>query len=142
MQPTTYHAFVSGEGILETRCQALAGKCVEIRERKAQRSSQANARYWALLTEAAESLGWDSTDDLHESVAWHLLREPNDERTGLARRKRTPKLNTAEFAEYVKAVERLLIDMGADLTDWMQADAVVQQADGYKSVAAPPPQER
>jgi hypothetical protein len=91
---------------------------VRIRPHKAKRSHQANARYWALLTVGAASIGYDDVEELHEAVAWKLLRLPDDERTGTPRRHRTPNLNTTEFKDYTDAVERLLIEFGADLTGW------------------------
>lgn len=92
---------------------------IHVRPWKAKRSSKANARYWALLTVAARELGEDSVEDLHESVSMHLLRLPDDERTGLPKRRRTPTLNTAEFADYTDACERFFrLELRLDLSDW------------------------
>lgn len=101
---------------------------IRIRPHKAKRSIQANARYWALLTCGARSLGYDDVEELHEAVAWKLLRLPDDERTGTPRRHRTPNLNTSEFKDYTDATERLLIEYGADLTDWEREAERIQSA--------------
>lgn len=101
---------------------------IRIRQHKAKRSVQANARYWALLTVGARSLGYDEVEDLHEAVAWKLLRLPDDERTGTPRRHRTPNLNTSEFKDYSDATERLLIEYGADLTGWEEEAERIQRA--------------
>lgn len=100
--------------------KSFAGLRVEIRIRqyKDKRSNQQNARYWALLTVAAKSMGYDSPNDLHEDVAMKLLQIPDLSPLGTPRRRRTPKLNTQEFTDYMDAVERLVIEYGADLTDW------------------------
>jgi hypothetical protein len=99
---------------------ALAGHLVEVVVRpSARRSAPANNRYWALLTVAARSLGWDDGPEaLHEAVAQQLLALPVDTRTGLPRRQRTPALRSAQFAEYVDTVEAFLTHLGADLTGW------------------------
>jgi len=108
-------AFFPGTG---DALKALNGKVVAIREDKPKRSTQANRRYWALLTVAARSLGYDVVEELHEAVAWKLLRIDDDPITGTPRRKRTPKLNSSEFKDYTDAVERVLLEYGADLTGW------------------------
>lgn len=91
---------------------------VKVKQHKDKRSLAQNARYFALLTCGAASLGYDSVDDLHEDVAMKLLRIPDDSPLETPRRRRTPRLNTAEFGHYMDAVERLLIEYGADLTHW------------------------
>ncbi|MFA6046366.1 MAG: hypothetical protein WC718_15385, partial [Phycisphaerales bacterium] len=55
------------------------------------RTSPQNRRYWALLTAAGKELGYDDPEDLHEGLAQKFLGLPPDERTGLARRRHTPK---------------------------------------------------
>jgi len=107
-------------GRILAHLRRYAGQPQEIRIRpyKAKRSLAANARYWALLTLGARSIGYDEVEDLHEAVAFKLLRLPDDERIGTPRRHRTPNLNTTEFKDYCDAVERLLIEYGADLTGW------------------------
>lgn len=98
---------------------------VSVMPRKAKRSMQANRRYWALLTVAAEELGYDSVEELHEGIAMHLLRLP-ELVPGVPRRRRTPSLNSAEFKEYTDAVERFLqMELGVDLTGWEQVEASV-----------------
>lgn len=100
----------------------LAGKRVEVivREKKSRRSLPQNARYWALLTVAAESLWGDRSlkDSLHDEIAHLLLGLPPCAKTGFRRRQRTPKLNTAEFAKYTDLVVDKLIELGADLSAW------------------------
>lgn len=93
---------------------------IEIREHKEKRSSKANARYWALLTVGADSLWGDVSmkDALHEELAHLILGLPACPKTGLRRRMRTPKLNTAEFSRYVDMCAQRLIELGADLSEW------------------------
>lgn len=124
----SHSATVDADGHLQLRDRAafqadvagLAGQPVELVVRPtARRSRPANSRYWALLTVAARSLGWDDGPEaLHEAVAQQLLALPVDPRTGLARRQRTPALRSAQFAEYVDMVEAFLTHLGADLTGW------------------------
>lgn len=112
-------------GAFAAHCQRLAGEPVEVVVRPARRRSHsANARYWALLTVAARSLGWDDGPEaLHEALAHQLLALPTDPRTGLTPRRRTPALRSAEFTDYVDMVEACLVHLGADLTGW-QDEAV------------------
>ncbi len=107
------------------QCRAYAGRDVEVVVRAASgRSQAANRRYWALVTVAARSLGWDDGPQaLHEAIAQQLLALPPDPRTGLTRRQRTPALRSAQFAEYVDAVEAFLTHLGADLTGWQDEAA-------------------
>lgn len=102
--------------------RTFAGLKVEInvRQYKSKRSLQQNARYWALLTVGAASLWEDPSEaeTLHEELAHLLLALPPCPKTGLRRRQRTPKLNTAEFTEYMDRVEMKLVELGADLSEW------------------------
>ena len=95
---------------------------VVVRRYKSKRSLAQNSRYWALLTIGAESIWGDRSlaEDLHEEIAHLLLARPPCEKTGLRRRMRTPKLNTAEFTVYMDAVTDKLIELGADLTKWLE----------------------
>ncbi|MEK9722823.1 MAG: hypothetical protein VW405_04975 [Rhodospirillaceae bacterium] len=104
--------------------RALAGELVElvVRPRRL-RSTPANRRYWALLTVASRSLGWDGPHELHEALAAQLLSLPPDARTGLPRRQRTPALRSAQFTDYVDQVEAFLVSHGADLTGWQELAA-------------------
>lgn len=114
----TYYGHVRPDGTLALRAPALAGKDVVVRERKAQRSIQANARYWAMLTIAAREIGYETVDELHEGLAMKLLPLP-ELVPGVPRRRRTPKLNTKAFAEYTDACERFLrVELGVDLHGW------------------------
>lgn len=102
--------------------RTFAGTRIEInvRQYKSKRSHAQNARYWALLTVGAESIWGDKSqaESLHEEVAHLLLALPPCEKTGLRRRMRTPKLNTAEFTVYMDRVAEKLIEFGADLSAW------------------------
>lgn len=99
-----------------------AGDRVEftVRPYKSKRSLAQNSRYWALLTIGAESIWGDRSmaESLHEEIAHLLLALPPCEKTGLRRRMRTPKLNTAEFGRYMDDVACKLIEFGADLSGW------------------------
>ena len=126
---------VSAEGTLSeqvrrqvaTLLRGLAGRTVQIRIglHKSPRSIPANKRYWSMLHAAAESLGYDTTAELHEACAWHLLREPDDQRVGTTpRRQRTPRLTSQEFVDYSDTVQRLLLEHGADLSAWAEREGV------------------
>jgi hypothetical protein len=111
---------------LATLLRGMAGRTVQIRVglHKSPRSIPANKRYWAMLQVAAESLGFTPAD-LHEAIAWKLLREPDDLRLGTTpRRQRTPKMKTQEFVDFVNAAEQLLLEYGADLSAWAERDAL------------------
>jgi len=82
------------------------------------RSSPANRRYWSMLHVAAGALGYDSVNELHEGLAMRLLRIEDDPVLGTPRRTSTSTLDSAAFVAYADAAMRLLIDYGADLTDW------------------------
>lgn len=126
-----YYGKADATGKLVVDCPALAGRYVVVRERKAIRSVEANRRYWALLTVAARELGYDDVEELHEGVALKLLPLPSLA-DGLPRRRRTPRLNTAEFSEYVDAVERFCrMELKLDLTDWDLALDHAPGPDGY-----------
>ena len=97
---------VSAEGTLNTQVRrqvatllrGMAGRTVQIRVglHKSPRSVPQNKRYWAMLQAAADSLGYDTTEELHEACAWHLLREPDDQRVGVTpRRQRTPRRDSS-----------------------------------------------
>lgn len=100
----------------------FAGKRVDLSivEHKPQRSLSQNARYWALLTVGAASLWGDPSEAerLHEELAHLLLALPPCPKTGLRRRRRTPNLNTKEFAAYTDLCVDKLIQLGADLSEW------------------------
>ena len=82
------------------------------------RSTSANRRYWSMLRVAAASLGYDSANDLHEGLALRLLRIEDDPIMGTPRRTSTASLDSAAFVLYADAAMRLLIEYGADLSDW------------------------
>ena len=97
----------------------LAGERVEevIRKRRTKRSHQANAFYWAaVVTPLAEHLGYER-DELHEVLAMRFLRIEDCPITGVPRRKRTPKTDTAEFADYVERCIRLAAELGVLVED-------------------------
>jgi hypothetical protein len=82
------------------------------------RSANANRRYWSMLQVAASALGYDSVNELHEGLTMRLLRIDNDPVLGTPRRTSTSTLDSSAFVAYADAAMRLLIDYGADLTDW------------------------
>ena len=82
------------------------------------RSSNANRRYWSMLHVGSLELGFDQVNELHEAIAMRLLRIDNDPVLGTPRRTSTSTLDSAAFVTYADAAMRLLIDYGADLTDW------------------------
>lgn len=111
---------------------ALTGKdvVVTVSERRSLRSGAQNRRYWALLTVGARSLWEDPSekDNLHEEIAHLLLALPPCEKTGMRRRKRTPKLNTEEFGRYMDDVANKLIELGADLSQWDEEERSMERA--------------
>jgi hypothetical protein len=96
------------------------GQTVEIRAWKPKRSHKQNARHWALLTVAAESLWGDRSekDTLHEELAQMYFALPPCPKTGLRRRRRTPQTNTQEFAQFHEWCVQKVIKLGADLSAW------------------------
>jgi|TARA_R100000306_G_scaffold15624_1_gene20073 hypothetical protein len=82
------------------------------------RSSNANRRYWSMLAVGASELGYDSVNDLHEAIAMRLLRTADDPVLGTPRRTSTTTLDSSAFVDYADAAMRLLIEYGADLTEW------------------------
>ncbi len=124
----TYFALASLDGKVTCLCPALKGKQVVITERKAKRSAKQNNRYFALLTVAANEMGYLRAEDLHEDIARKLIPLP-EIIPGVPRRERTPKMNTKEFAAYADRVEMFLrIDLGVDLSDW---DAETARIEGF-----------
>lgn len=90
---------------------------VKIWRQQALRSSQANRRYWALLTAAAAELGYDDPTELHEGLKLKFLRDADDAWSGLARTRSTTALDTSQFTEYCARVERFFSnDLHLDLT--------------------------
>ena len=99
--------------------QSLAGEFIEciVRKRRSKRSDRANAFYWAaVVTPLAEHLGYER-DELHEVLAMRFLRIEDCPVTGSPRRKRTPKADTAEFADYVERCIRLAAELGVVVED-------------------------
>ena len=97
----------------------LSGNRVEVvvRKRKTKRSNQANAFYWAAVVHPlAEHLGYED-DELHEVMAMRFLRIEDCPVTGVPRRKRTPKTDTAEFSDYVERCIRLAAELGVVVED-------------------------
>jgi hypothetical protein len=86
------------------------------------RSTSANRRYWSMLHVAARSLGYDNVNDLHDGLALRLLRVDDDPVLGTPRRTSTASLDSAAFVAYSDAAMRLLIEFGADLSDWDRAE--------------------
>ena len=127
----TLHTTVDGEGhlplLVRRRLQTVLLRArgravtVTVTPQTTPRSLSANSRYWSLLHCGAEALGYDSPADLHDACAMHLLRIEDDPLLHTPRRRSTRTLDTAEFSGYVDAVARLLVEYGADLTDWQAA---------------------
>lgn len=85
---------------------------VSVKPYKATRSSQANRYYFGVVVKLlAEHCGYDA-DDMHEALAFKFLRIEDDPITGTPRRKRTPKTDTKEFADYIDACVRLAAEYG------------------------------
>ena len=89
--------------------QARAGKplVVTVAEHKQRRSNDQNARYWALLTEIAESVQmdgkWFSRDVWHEHMKG--LFAPNVEGPSGLLPISTTQMNTEQFSTYCNQIE-------------------------------------
>ena len=95
---------------------------VIIRKRKSQRSIQQNRFYFGCVVKLiGEYCGYD-TDDMHEALAMKFLRIDDCPITGVPRRKRTPKTNTAEFAAYVDQCIRFGAELGVVIPEPGQVD--------------------
>ena len=95
---------------------------VIIRKRKSQRSSQQNRYYFGCVVKLiGEYCGYD-TDDMHEALAMKFLRIEDCPITGAPRRKRTPKTNTAEFANYVDQCIRFGAELGVVIPEPQQVE--------------------
>lgn len=82
--------------------RSLANKPIEVivRIRRSQRSQRQQGWYFGcIIPMLAEHCGY-TKDEMHELMAMKFLRIEDCPVTGSPRRKRTPKTNTAEFAEY------------------------------------------
>ena len=85
---------------------------VTVRERKTNRSSIQNSRYWKLLTELGNFLGY-TPDEMHDICKFKFLRnaiEIDGERLPLL--KSTTKLTTDEMAKYQNDIELWANQMG------------------------------
>jgi len=80
----------------------------KVTEKKSQRSLDANALYWTLVTGVGEHIGYDK-DEMHQLMGYKFLRY---EKNGEQFIKSTTKLNTAEFSEYFAKCERFAAECG------------------------------
>lgn len=99
--------------------RALAGKHVEIvlRKRKTLRTSPQNRFYFGVVVKLlAEHCGYER-DEMHETLAMRFLRIEDCPVTGAPRRKRTPKTDTEEFAQYLDSCIRLAAELGVVIPD-------------------------
>lgn len=88
---------------------------VSIDVHKKKRSLEANARYWALLTEISRQAPPHMGGEWHDPEVWHeyacrrfLGMDPGPYGEGV--RKRTSKLNPSAFCEYMAEVEAWAVD--------------------------------
>lgn len=103
----------------------LAGERVEVvvRKRRSQRSNQANAYYWGVVIALiADHCGYEPAE-MHEALAMKFLRTEDCPITGAPRRRRTPKLNTKEFTDYVDACIRFAAELGVVVPEAGQVEA-------------------
>jgi hypothetical protein len=100
--------------IFKREVKRLAGKRVDVtvKQHRETRSSQANRYYFGVVIKLiAEHCGYEP-DEMHEVLAFRFLRIEDDPITGSPRRKRTPKTNTKEFADYVDQCIRFGAELG------------------------------
>lgn len=93
-------------GVFRGYLRALANKPIEVivRVKRSQRSRRQNSWYWGcIIPMLAEHCGY-TPDEMHELMAMKFLRIEDCPVTGSPRRQRTPKTNTAEFAEYCEQI--------------------------------------
>jgi hypothetical protein len=108
------YARTLGDGMLE----------LVVRKHKAQRTSKANRYYWGVVIHLlSEHTGYEP-DEMHEALAFKFLRIEDCPITGTPRRKRTPKTNTSEFAEYVDQCVRFASGLGVVIPDPSQVEAI------------------
>ena len=94
-----------------------------VRKHKAQRTSKANRYYWGVVIHLlSEHTGYEP-DEMHEVLAFKFLRIEDCPITGAPRRQRTPKTNTAEFADYVDRCIRFAAELGVVIPDSTQVEA-------------------
>jgi len=85
---------------------------IKVKQHRANRSDRANRYYFGVVVPMlAEFCGYDK-DEMHETLAMKFLRIEDCPLTGAPRRKRTPKCDTQEFADYVDACIRLAAEHG------------------------------
>lgn len=90
---------------------------VTVKQFRNTRSWRQNRYYWGVVVALiAEHCGYDP-QDMHEALAMKFLRIEDCPVTGAPRRKRTPKTDTKEFAEYVDACIRLGAELGVYIPD-------------------------
>ena len=108
-----YVAKVDEQGRLETTCRDLAGKLVEIRERKSQRSLEQNRWIWGVAYPLiAEHCGYDHHD--HESLHYDLLA------VRFGTKAVTPMIPTAPPRIVpVKTSSELTVKEFSDYMDWL-----------------------
>lgn len=137
MSETAIRAVVSADGSRllfahgdRQRLAALSGQPVEIQRKRQERTNAQNRRHWALMTVGAESLWQDRGEKhtLHDELAHLYFGLPPCEKTGLRRRRRTPKTNTKEFAEFTDWCAMKLVELGADLSAWDEETRKVEKA--------------
>ena len=100
--------------IFKREVKRLAGKRVDVtvKQHRNTRSSQANRYYWGVVIRlVADHCGYEP-DEMHEALAFRFLRIEDDPITGSPRRKRTPKTDTKEFADYVDQCIRFGAELG------------------------------
>jgi hypothetical protein len=99
--------------------RALAGKHVEltIKKRRTKRTDPQNRFYFGVVVKLlAEHCGYER-DEMHEALAMRFLRIEDCPITGAPRRKRTPKTDTQEFAQYLDSCIRLAAEQGVVIPD-------------------------
>jgi hypothetical protein len=99
--------------------RTFAGQRVEIGVRKyrAQRTPPQNRYYFGVVVKMlAEYCGYE-LEEMHQALAMKFLRIEDCPLTGAPRRKRTPKCDTKEFADYVDACVRLAAEHGVVIPD-------------------------
>lgn len=100
---------------LQRHIRSLAGERVTLTVERyhPQRTNRQSRYYFGVVVKLlAEHCGYDDLDEMHETLAMKFLRIDDCPITGVPRRKRTPKTNTKEFAEYLDQCIRLAAELG------------------------------
>ncbi len=106
-------------GLMKQHIAAHEGRLVDVvigPHVKTRTDRQSRYYFGVVVPLLADFCGYEK-DEMHETLAMRFLRIEDCPVTGAPRRKRTPKTNTKEFADYVDACIRLAAEHGVYIPD-------------------------